>query len=753
MSLLFLPETFCMPDDIEELISTADLLQPYQGVSVNRALFNETKRVISILLKNSCISRAVNLLRLRIFDVFDEFETPSFDDMFNCLKNPTKLIEKLSPRVSQAFTLLVLNIHKNVKTFAELVVNSLEVDSSLCFIFAYSTFPAIFGYFTLDILCELAGDFLIEIIKRKCFQKQSGIKSYTTTALSQETIENSTNNILTRLNSQTSLNSFLKLTFIPQPKNQSQGSSPSKFQINSKNAKSQHLKIANPMIASFFISMHKFFHCLWALFRSKIIYQPKNVNEMYSLFCDSLDGAADYLSSHHQVVLSTYVAIDPDNCVSVIFKDVFAVSLKENFPELQEFYDLLMYLGDQPMSEASGRLFTILTKNRKFISTIPKLPPPSVIQRIPVVMSDKDICTIIEIVDGDRRIISDSKELISSVGKFFKNGYIPFYADIIVPSLTHENRRRIEVESEDTIDFKRKYLSIQNFAIQNNINELDFLKAILFKTKSTFVVPKKFECHSDAFKIYALKKHISCFQDLEHQINNLLFLKQSLDTLEQYGSYVEDERQLLLSFYAGNHVEKEIHIIDPKNKLVALERHTQYFKTVLDRTITPEPLMFFACVKLLDHLLIKPGPELEKLIKKYVYFSQHELSDRVHQWAEENSQIARLLVREIHTLRILFQQSYGMRISGILQLVKALKFLDSIFPNSQFQNMFDFVIEELPSSKVAETFITLKLFVLQNPYVHTSLTTEDFGYFLSLFDNFQNLLRHNPELQYQFKSY
>lgn len=137
MDLFFSPDLFSPEEDLRKLEEKADYLQSFSGVSITRSILNESKNIHSILMNNSCVARTINLLRLILMRVFNFFEFTSLNEIFKTIMDyPDKMTAHLSPRISQAFTLLILNIHKNLGTFAELVVNYLSFDPSMNYLFA-----------------------------------------------------------------------------------------------------------------------------------------------------------------------------------------------------------------------------------------------------------------------------------------------------------------------------------------------------------------------------------------------------------------------------------------------------------------------------------------------------------------------------------------------------------------------------------------------------------------------------------------
>lgn len=733
MSLFFPRDFFACEKDIDKLLKAADYLQNFNGIILSKHLFNEIKEIQSILLHNSCLSRTINLFYLKLFDLPDSVGAPTEFDIYHSLASvPEKLIRHLSPRISQALTMLVLKIHKNIAAFAELTMKFLSTDNNFIYRFAYSTFPAIFGYFHLDSLCELGCDFILEFIKRP-------------------------QNIIQR--SRSSGNYFSLPDFNWQPI-----------------ALEKSINSAIPLITSYFLSMHHFFHFLWTSFQSKVIYQPKNVNEMYLHFCDSLDIAADYLTSHHQCILSTYLQIDRDTCVSILLKNVFATALNHTFPEFQEFYNFLFFLSKTPDSEAVNKLLSILTKPRSYFSSNSNLPFTQ-IQRVPVVMNDKDICNVLDIINKDKRFASDTFELIQSKGKILTSSYQPFAADIVLtkrkaapspwgkmaasaPCLSFSpirnacspNEAQEEQSFEDEKEFHRRYLLMQNAASTVGLSELDAIKHIMNETdhhNKYYNSMKPFICDDNvAFCQYALQQYIQVHSNLDSQLNNLMNMKQIVGMLKHFGQSIESAERKLMFCYAENHVQQMMEIIDSKNKgLSSHQRFIKYFEVIMDPKTTPPFLLVSSCIKLLDFLSVKLGSDVMSIMDRYTKYSQNELSNSIRIWADKNSRIASKLNHDVLLLRHKINLKYGQRLVALVSLVATLRGVEKELPYLEFQRMFDFVIEEIKPMKVIETMFIMKMFVIHNKYVKDALPEDQFTLFEDLLKSFIQVLRFDPSLQ------
>ena len=124
-------------------------------------------------LKNSflrieSISRASYLLRFRLMEEFEFFDTPSLEEMlFVVNKDPITVLQHLLPRTSQSLSLVINFFYNNCYEFIKMLKNTFSLDPTYFIIFANSTFPALYGYFLTDYFIKLAFDILIELINSK----------------------------------------------------------------------------------------------------------------------------------------------------------------------------------------------------------------------------------------------------------------------------------------------------------------------------------------------------------------------------------------------------------------------------------------------------------------------------------------------------------------------------------------------------------------------------------------------------------
>ncbi|OHS94779.1 hypothetical protein TRFO_39051 [Tritrichomonas foetus] len=699
MNLFFSPSEFNYEDNLIKLHDTVNYISKFDKISFSHNDY--LKSFSSEVLRVSCSSRALNLLRLRLFESFDFFDSPSFNDMFQCVdKNPEKVIGHFNHRFSQALTLLILKIHRDMKGFSNQVLKMLKFDPTLNFVFAYSTFPAIFGYFTIDVFSNLAGDFLINLI-------------------------------------QNDFNESMKM-------------------------------ILNPLIASYFISNHQFIYYLWHLFENRVQKKTKNVDEAFNVFCDCLKLCVIHLSHKHSIVLSIYSSIDTANCISLLYTDVFAQTYKEKFFLLNSsdnyFYNYLIELSNNPLNDTPRSILSILTKTAQRNSTIINDDIISQVKKMPIVMSDRDLCTIIEIYQSDKSV-ADINLLSKSTSILFKRGYLPFYVDIILP-IQHKNEpnnEQLKNEENNVHDLSRMFLRYQNYAKIENKN---FLK----------ILENHFSVNN--FEKYSLNRYVNEFSRQIDELDFILNLKLTINKLKRERKNINFVKDLLMIQFAEGHAKsilqigKKTHLHSNYNlicKKLFSDSHTQ----------TPTSIFFATCIQAMNLFKMTKIRGANELSAAYTRYSSDTLLKNVHSWTSENPFLAKNLIYYIHYIRNTIDLQYGYRVYYLLNFMKSLKnyvnFVDSkteynSFVNGNykasfsrkrcnltksrelFQNMFNLVIEEANSREVIATMLSLNVLFINLKKLTIPAPFRDIEKLQDLFNTFVTLISDDKCLLNSFSN-
>jgi hypothetical protein len=334
---------------------------------------NELPKLSNLILQNECVARATNLMLLSLDDS-GFFETPDLDDMLKCITDsPETIIRHLVPEQSQSLSLMIIRVHQNIAEFAHLLTEHFKNDTTLLLAFSYSTFPAIFGFFTLESLSDLAAQLILMLID----------------------------------------NSQVRL-------------------------------LTHSMITMFFSAMHKFFAVIWVNIVSHFsVEMPKQ--QVYELFLRAVGRAVPYLTRCHIQVLQVFTSYHPP-----------IVGVKLILEILTDRLTAQARYGSQPMNPADlkfviqsiqsasaadhERLLALLCGQKKFTRVLPDVAAVPQLRQIPLVLSDRDVHTLCDIIGFESDIGKQSRGLLKTLNAMYQRGYAPFHGNIAVPKWCHSRR-------------------------------------------------------------------------------------------------------------------------------------------------------------------------------------------------------------------------------------------------------------------------------------------------------------------------
>lgn len=149
-----------------ELVSKVNEYRKLASFKFGGASESQSAKMYRTYEKNSLFLRGIFYLEMFNADSTGFFDIPTVPELFTTIySKPRKAISKFRPMFIQSFTYHVCNIYKAPKEFARNVASYISDDPTFHLFFAYSTFPAIFGFFASQELCELGSIFLIELIQ------------------------------------------------------------------------------------------------------------------------------------------------------------------------------------------------------------------------------------------------------------------------------------------------------------------------------------------------------------------------------------------------------------------------------------------------------------------------------------------------------------------------------------------------------------------------------------------------------------
>ena len=112
-------------------------------------------------MKNTSFMRGIYLMELLNFDSSGFFDVPPVPELFEAIHaEPIRAISRLPAMFLQSFTYQLKEIYDKSYNFAKAVNEFLKEDPTYHVLFAYSTFPAIYGFFCSNEMCQLGSEFV-----------------------------------------------------------------------------------------------------------------------------------------------------------------------------------------------------------------------------------------------------------------------------------------------------------------------------------------------------------------------------------------------------------------------------------------------------------------------------------------------------------------------------------------------------------------------------------------------------------------
>jgi hypothetical protein len=159
------------PDDFESLCNEAERTALFLGLDAHTYLERARSLVRDSILRSCSIAQTTNLIWLQSRGACEYYAPTSGDEVFSFVPHiPQSIMQHNLPRVGQSLGFLLLEIYANIKEFASLVCAFFADDISELLVFAYSTFPALFGFFTLEHYCHQAATFISHVLTIPCSQ-------------------------------------------------------------------------------------------------------------------------------------------------------------------------------------------------------------------------------------------------------------------------------------------------------------------------------------------------------------------------------------------------------------------------------------------------------------------------------------------------------------------------------------------------------------------------------------------------------
>jgi hypothetical protein len=166
MDLFAADRTFPPTPDFPTLCAVAKTSLDFSTLESDFYIETERAALRDAILRNATIARKTNLLWLRLSTNFDFFDPTLVGDMLEFIKKtPEKSLRHFPPALVQAISYLLMSVHSDLDRFAELLKGYFAKDASGILPFAGSTFPGLFGFFTLDYYSQRASSLILALIR------------------------------------------------------------------------------------------------------------------------------------------------------------------------------------------------------------------------------------------------------------------------------------------------------------------------------------------------------------------------------------------------------------------------------------------------------------------------------------------------------------------------------------------------------------------------------------------------------------
>ncbi|EAY15881.1 hypothetical protein TVAG_165090 [Trichomonas vaginalis G3] len=151
-------------DSLDHLKSRYNFLKNYANLDTNKDIRNQSRILYETILSNVLKTRNIYLLYLASHSDLSTLSENTQLDILKCInKKQEDISNNFSSSFSQCLLLLIKNFHEEPEVFAQIVYSYFSKDISDQLYFGYSTFPAIFGYFSSQEFTFKASRFILEL--------------------------------------------------------------------------------------------------------------------------------------------------------------------------------------------------------------------------------------------------------------------------------------------------------------------------------------------------------------------------------------------------------------------------------------------------------------------------------------------------------------------------------------------------------------------------------------------------------------
>jgi hypothetical protein len=295
-------------------------------------------------------------------------------------------------------------------------------------------------------------------------------------------------------------------------------------------------------------------------------------------------------------------------------------------------------------------------------------------QSVDTVMSDRDVFLVADIIKGDTRFAVDARPVISKLNWLATLGFAPFAMDFMSPGAPPPPRP----PSVDRPDFARMYASLKSRSLEVGCAVPAWFGHFPLPIGAAPVA------YAGEFAEWAISRWAQETKDDIAKISVVIGLMTNYRKLQAYGRHAKRSCGRLVC------------------RVIARLISTTYFS--LESARQDPDFVFLAQIALLNWEET-PDPRIIPSGDEYFGHMIGEVNERVTLWCRRNPDVLRDLLPLLPRIKGLFCVRPGLRLQEMRGIIRAVEILDQALPQSQWQEMFEWVIEETDDRRMFESFV------------------------------------------------
>jgi hypothetical protein len=173
---------------------------------------------------------------------------------------------------------------------------------------------------------------------------------------------------------------------------------------------------------------------------------------------------------------------------------------------------------------------------------------------------------------------------------------------------------------------------------------------------------------------------------------------------------------------------------------------------IIAATLTDPDFVLWGHISLLDSLRLEDD-YLEPLCDEFFNHMVSTVNSRVSNWYRHNLGIVHYLLPLLPRIKLLFLMRTGSRLKEILDIFKAVDIFDGTLPQSQWQEIFEWVMEQIDNRYLFGSFAIWGRYIKVNESLRMMLKPRMCERLDRLVRGFCDILRPNHQLRAEFEGF